>query len=361
LGTHYLLGSANQSSLAPFNWNTANWTGQFPTIPAGNYYVVAFLDPNNSIPEFDDSTASNQRVLQGSLTVNNVIAPTISLTVSPTSVPENGTANLIYTFSRSGSTTAALNNVNFRVGGTATFNNDYTQTGAAAFTGTTGSINFAAGSATARVTLDPRGDTTVEPNETATLTLATGTGYTVAIPSAATGTITNDDRVSVSTFRNTTNLIINDNAPGTPYPSNINVSGITGTITKVTATLKGVSHTWPTDLDILLTGPNGQKVMLMSDAGVDLDINRVNLVFDSSARATLPDSNQIVSGTYRPTNFDTTTDTFASPAPGGPYGTNLGVFNGISPNGAWKLFVRDDLAGDVGAIAQGWELAIQTA
>ena len=60
-------------------------------------------------------------------------------------------------------------------------------------------------------------------------------------------------------------------------------------------------------------------------------------------------------------NFDTSTDTFPSPAPGGTYGTNLGVFNGISPNGAWNLFVRDDLGGDLGAIAQGWELAIQTA
>jgi len=37
------------------------------------------------------------------------------------------------------------------------------------------------------------------------------------------------------------------------------------------------------------------------------------------------------------------------------------LFNGISPNGLWKLFVRDDLGGDIGAIAQGWELAIQTA
>ena len=40
-----------------------------------------------------------------------------------------------------------------------------------------------------------------------------------------------------------------------PYPSNINVSGITGNITKVTTTLKGVSHQAPLDLDVLLSGP----------------------------------------------------------------------------------------------------------
>ncbi|ELR98867.1 hypothetical protein GLO73106DRAFT_00027050, partial [Gloeocapsa sp. PCC 73106] len=40
---------------------------------------------------------------------------------------------------------------------------------------------------------NPTGDTTVEPNETAILTLSTGTGYSVGSPNAATGTITNDD------------------------------------------------------------------------------------------------------------------------------------------------------------------------
>ncbi|ELS00016.1 FG-GAP repeat protein, partial [Gloeocapsa sp. PCC 73106] len=118
---------------------------------------------------------------------------TVTLAVNPTSVTENGSSNLVYTFTRTGSTSSALSNVNFSVGGAATFNNDYTQTGASSFNTTTGRVNFAAGSATAVVTVDPRGDTTVEPNETAILTLATGTGYTVGSPNAATGTITNDD------------------------------------------------------------------------------------------------------------------------------------------------------------------------
>ncbi|ELR99332.1 S-layer family protein [Gloeocapsa sp. PCC 73106] len=126
-------------------------------------------------------------------TIANDDFATISVRVSPTSVTENGATNLVYTFTRTGSTSIALNNVNFRVGGTATFNNDYTQTGASSFNATTGRVNFAAGSATARVTVDPRGDSTVESNETAMLTLATGTGYTVGSPNAATGTIANDD------------------------------------------------------------------------------------------------------------------------------------------------------------------------
>ncbi|MDB9486927.1 hypothetical protein PN492_10295, partial [Dolichospermum circinale CS-537/01] len=74
-----------------------------------------------------------------------------------------------------------------------TFNNDYTQIGAASFTATTGTITFAAGSSTKTLTIDPTADTTVESNETVALTLATGTGYTVGTTTAVTGTITNDD------------------------------------------------------------------------------------------------------------------------------------------------------------------------
>ncbi|MCW9681813.1 sodium:calcium exchanger, partial [Dolichospermum planctonicum UHCC 0167] len=120
--------------------------------------------------------------------------PTITLALLPSSVLEDGLTNLVYTFTRSVVTTTAVT-VNYTIGGTATFNNDYTQTGAATFTGTTGTITFAAGSSTATLTIDPTLDTTVESNETVALTLATGTGYTVGTASAVTGTITNDDTI----------------------------------------------------------------------------------------------------------------------------------------------------------------------
>ena len=66
---------------------------------------------------------------------------------------------------RTGDTTGALT-VNFSVGGTATFNTDYTQTGAATFTATDGTVTFADGNATAAVTVDPSADVTAEPDET---------------------------------------------------------------------------------------------------------------------------------------------------------------------------------------------------
>ncbi|MCZ8227458.1 MAG: cadherin domain-containing protein, partial [Microcystis sp. LE19-84.1B] len=116
----------------------------------------------------------------------------ITLAVSPASVTEDGTTNLVYTFTRTGVTTDALT-VNYTVGGTATFNTDYTQTGAASFTSTTGTVTFAAGSSTATVTIDPTADTNVEDDETVVLTLASGTGYAAGTTEAVVGIITNTD------------------------------------------------------------------------------------------------------------------------------------------------------------------------
>ena len=119
--------------------------------------------------------------------VSNVTIPAITLEVSPSSVLEDGTANLVYTFTRTGATTSALT-VNYGITGTAV-TSDYS--GATPGTGKT--ITFAAGASTATLTIDPTADTTVESDETVALTLATGTGYTVGTTTAVTGTITNDD------------------------------------------------------------------------------------------------------------------------------------------------------------------------
>ena len=123
--------------------------------------------------------------------VSSPTLPSITLAVSPASVTEDGTTNLVYTFTRSGVTTNPLT-VNYTLGGTATLNTDYTRTG------TTNTVTFAAGSSTATVTVDPTPDTTVESNETVILTLAAGTGYTIGTTTPVTGTINNDDTTVTS-------------------------------------------------------------------------------------------------------------------------------------------------------------------
>jgi subtilisin-like proprotein convertase family protein len=148
--------------------------------------------------------------------------------------------------------------------------------------------------------------------------------------------------------------------PGAPYPSTVLVSGVTGTITKLTVTLIGLTHTYPADVGVLLVGPTGTNVVLMSDCGGGNGITEVTLTFDDSAASSLPKSGQITSGTYLPTDLNAGSENFPSPAPGSPFGQTLSGFNGLNPNGAWSLYVQDEALGDTGNLAQGWQLSITT-
>jgi hypothetical protein len=137
---------------------------------------------------------------------NDDFPSTVTLALSPASVTEDGSTNLVYTFSRTGPTTGALT-VNYTIAGTAD-SSDYT--GATPGTGKT--IAFAAGSATATLTIDPTADDTVESNDTVALSLASGSGYTIGTTTAVIGTIndlllaptidtiTGDDNLSVSEY-----------------------------------------------------------------------------------------------------------------------------------------------------------------
>ena len=142
--------------------------------------------------------------------------------------------------------------------------------------------------------------------------------------------------------------------PADLYPSQIEVSGITGPVQNVSVTLHDVSHTWPDDLHVLLVGPTGQTVALVAHVGGSADINNIDLIFDDNAPSLPPDS-QITGGVYSPTG--TITITMETPAPSGPYGTTLSGFEGLDPVGVWNLYVMDDHGDqDGGSIAGGWSL-----
>ncbi|MBC8095424.1 MAG: hypothetical protein H7Y43_06405, partial [Akkermansiaceae bacterium] len=161
-----------------------------------------------------------------------------------------------------------------------------------------------------------------------------------------------------ATFANTTATTIPALGAATPYPSVINIANVGGAITRVTVTLSNLSHTFPGDLDILLVGPGGQKVMLMSDAGGTGDLTGVNLAFTDDAASPLPSGSLITEGTYRPTDYDPG-DAPPGSLPTGPYSTSLADFNGSSANGAWSLYVLDDAGGDSGSVG-AWSLKIGT-
>jgi uncharacterized repeat protein (TIGR01451 family) len=162
----------------------------------------------------------------------------------------------------------------------------------------------------------------------------------------------------VRVFSNTASINIRDNNKALPYPSTINVSGISNVVGKVTVTLSNISHTFPQDIDALVTGPSGQLTILMSGAGAP-PLTTADISFDDSADAQIPDGNgQILTGSYRPGNY--AGNNLPSPAPAGPYSASMSVFNGANANGAWSLFVADHADGDVGQILGGWSLAIWT-
>ena len=150
-----------------------------------------------------------------------------------------------------------------------------------------------------------------------------------------------------------------------PYPSPITISGLTGTVSDVNVTLTNFSHAIASDVDILLVGPAGQNLVLMSDAKGDtgFPINNATLTFDDQAAAPIPATGAVVSGTFQPTNrLDASgPDSFPAPAPAPSSATALTTFNGTNPNGQWRLFAFDDADGDTGTIAGGWSITVTTA
>ena len=125
------------------------------------------------------------------------------------------------------------------------------------------------------------------------------------------------------------------------YPSKIVVPSFAGMVRRVMVTLK-LSGVTTSVVDVLLVGPRGQSVLLMSDAGNGPV--HAELTFDADALP-LPLGTNLSSGTYRPTDYDLpgNTDSFGQPAPTGPHGTGLSVFRGVNPVGTWSLFAMSAL------------------
>ena len=157
-------------------------------------------------------------------------------------------------------------------------------------------------------------------------------------------------------------LLINDNGTASVYPSTNIVDGLVGDVSQVKVALNGLAHGFPDDVDILLVSPGGQKVLLLSDAGGGTSITNVNLLLSDSAESTVPDNAGIISGTFRPSNYDNASDPFPSPAPapGSGYSTTLAAFNSTPANGVWSLYIVDDTASDAGFLNGGWTLYITT-
>lgn len=175
--------------------------------------------------------------------------------------------------------------------------------------------------------------------------------------------------VTCLNFANNGGVTVPNSSSANPYPSRVIVSGLGGTISKVTLSLNGLTTPTPDDLDLLLVGPGGQKFLFMTDAGGATALSGVNLTLDDAAASQLPDSTAITSGTWRPASYTGGGDAFPAPAPAGPYtaaapdgaGTFASVFNGSSPNGTWSLYAVEDAGDAANTTLTGWSLTFTLA
>lgn len=165
-------------------------------------------------------------------------------------------------------------------------------------------------------------------------------------------------------FANASSIAITGPGAITPYPSSINVSGLAGTITNVMVTLHDMSHSDPGNLNLLLVGPGGQAVVLMSAAVGSYPMTGLTFTLSDQAYYPLPVSSPLGDGNFQATdyapNHTNLLYAFPPPAPAPPFATRFATFDGLSPNGTWSLYISDAQAGDSGQIAGGWSLAITT-
>lgn len=159
--------------------------------------------------------------------------------------------------------------------------------------------------------------------------------------------------------------------PGLPanYPSNNTASGLTGVVSKVVVSFM-MTSTFPDDLDILLVSPTGERSIVISDAGGSGDQVGNGFHIDPSATDFFPDAPAmpVSTGSYKPANYlglatpePGGVDNFPAPGPGLiSYTADFSVFNGINPNGVWKLYVVDDQVSDTSALQGGWVINIDT-
>ena len=169
------------------------------------------------------------------------------------------------------------------------------------------------------------------------------------------------------TFTNPTPIIIPNEGVASPYPSDINVTGLHGVVTSVRVTINGLSHPYSLDAGMVLQSPTGASFLIQNGAGVG--VNNITYTLADNGVARLPHQDPWPAGIYKPTSYYRD-DSFPAPGPGTVYGnpgpvadgtaTFASTFNGTAPNGAWRLFVIDFAIPDGGSINGGWSLEITT-
>ncbi|MEM9773859.1 MAG: Calx-beta domain-containing protein, partial [Chloroflexota bacterium] len=205
-------------------------------------FTVTLSDPDNGAVIAIDSAEG---------TIEN---DDTGLSISTSSGPQPESADLVFQVTRTGNT-SGINAVDYTVTGSGTYPADAADFGGALPSAT---VNFAIGESTQLITLTVSADTTVEADETFTVTLSTPTNNANILTAEASGTIENDDgTVSIS-------------------PDGLSqVEGDSGTVTYTYTISLSSAAIVPVSVDYSVTG-SGANPANAADFGGVLQNNTIN-------------------------------------------------------------------------------------
>lgn len=112
-----------------------------------------------------------------------------------------------------------------------------------------------------------------------------------------------------------------------------------GCLEIVSLTIDSLAHTWLSDVDMFLISPAGDTLELSTDNGGSGD-NMVGIVFTDTASTSITSQTAGIAPGYY-----TMEDTAGF----------AGLYTGQDPNGAWTLWINDDLGGDDGELVK-WSM-----
>jgi hypothetical protein len=147
--------------------------------------------------------------------------------------------------------------------------------------------------------------------------------------------------------------------------SRLAVSGVGGAVSRAAVALTDVGAPGGeaggiSDIDLLLVGPAGQKIVLLSYV-CPAEYQLLDLDFDKGASEMLPsgdpESPDCASGTYLPSDYSAPFYLLGPPAPPGPYSTDLATLEGVDPTGMWTLWGESFSSANEAQVAS-WELRL---
>lgn len=149
-----------------------------------------------------------------------------------------------------------------------------------------------------------------------------------------------------------------------PFPATVGFQDVHGVVEDLDVQLEGVWHQNPDDLDMLLVGPRGQRVVLASDACGSFDYANPGggWTWDDEAPTPMGDGDggpgACDQARYQPTDYEPGEE-WPTDAGAGPLSTKLSAFDATDPNGQWRIYVIDDAGEGVGFFTGNFSFGLQ--